>query len=159
MGSSNITTWKPLRHQSFQKHSRDFLSRSEAWEEWALWGLFHSRPEINLCHGLSSLFSVYLLMGLCKHREVIGTAESRLSYKILLAFPLFSLTCSPNYLLVPTERALIFIEKCGSAWQAKRIRPECLVCHIHAVHLICKQQSLIYSLKSFITEKLINSVA
>lgn len=51
-------------------------------------------------------------MELCKHRELLGTAKSRLRCKSL---PTPFLTNSPNYLLGATWGALIFIEESGAA--------------------------------------------
>lgn len=69
-------------------------------------------PEISFWHRLSSLFSVSLLMELCKHRELLGTAKSRPRCKSL---PTPFLTNGPNYPPGATWGALIFIEESGSA--------------------------------------------
>lgn len=64
---------------------------------------------------LSSLFSVSLLMGLCKHGRPLAPLS------LDSALPL--LTYSPNYLPEASERALIFIEGRGSAWWAGELLP------------------------------------
>lgn len=72
-------------------------------------GVMHRSPPV-----LSRLFGVSLLMRLGKHREVIGTAKSRLKIQDPPCSPApstLSPTYSPNYLLEPTERPLIFMER------------------------------------------------
>lgn len=64
---------------------------------------------------LSSLFSVSLLMGLCKHGRPLAPLS------LDSALPL--LTYSPNYRPEASERALIFIEGRGSAWWAGELVP------------------------------------
>lgn len=73
-------------------------------------------------------------MELNKHTELLGTAKSRLRCKSL---PTPFLTNSPNYLLGGNMGGFNIHRGEWISTVGRRIRPGCLVCHMHPVHLKC----------------------